>query len=206
MIAPLNGSLGALHIHGSQYDINYDCEQACAGVAARARRSPDSSSDRSTEADSRRATSASGPDRDRLCRARSGPALRASTLLQRIEVLRALIVRYPLGALVAISKDGITAHHIPMQLLPGFDGRWLLRGNVARANPLWQARPAGTEMLAIFRGAERRLLANGSRGFSSRSIRSGRTGAQSAISIDARGDIISATDFQGLSHVRLYYR
>jgi transcriptional regulator len=72
----------------------------------------------------------------------------------RIEVLRALIARYPLGALVAVTSEGITANHIPMQLLPAADGPALLRGHIARANPLWRLLQNDAPVLAVFIGPD----------------------------------------------------
>jgi transcriptional regulator len=72
----------------------------------------------------------------------------------RIEVLRALIARYPLGTLVAVTSEGITANHIPMQLLPAADGPGLLRGHIARANPLWRLLQNDAPVLAVFIGPD----------------------------------------------------
>lgn len=72
----------------------------------------------------------------------------------RIEVLRGLVERYPLGTLVAVTSEGITANHIPMQLLPATDGLGLLRGHVARANPLWRLLDKGAPVLAVFIGPD----------------------------------------------------
>jgi transcriptional regulator len=73
----------------------------------------------------------------------------------RIEVMRALVERYSLGTLVAVSAQGIDANHIPMQWLTGSDGGLgLLRGHIARANPMWRQLPAGAPVLAIFIGPD----------------------------------------------------
>jgi transcriptional regulator len=72
----------------------------------------------------------------------------------RIEVQRALIARYPLGTLVAVTSEGITANHIPMQLLPAADGPGLLRGHIARANPLWRLLQIDATVLAVFIGPD----------------------------------------------------
>ena len=73
----------------------------------------------------------------------------------RIEVLRAFVARHPFGTLVAVTAEGITANHIPMQLRSGSDdGPGLLRGHIARANPLWRGLPADAPVLAIFIGPD----------------------------------------------------
>jgi transcriptional regulator len=70
----------------------------------------------------------------------------------RIDALQALIRRHPLAVLIANTDSGLSADHIPMQLRAG--SGWQLRGHVARANPLWGRLAAGSQILAIFRGAE----------------------------------------------------
>lgn len=72
----------------------------------------------------------------------------------RFEVLQALIRRHPLAVLVAGVEGALAAEHLPLQLISGPDGGWRLRGHVARGNPLWRQLPAGSPVLAIFRGAE----------------------------------------------------
>ena len=72
----------------------------------------------------------------------------------RIELLRAFIERHSLGTLVAVTSEGLTANHIPMQLLPATGSPGLLRGHIARANPLWRLLGAGAQVLAIFIGPE----------------------------------------------------
>ncbi len=72
----------------------------------------------------------------------------------RPEVLHSLIRRHPLAILVASVEGALGAEHLPLQLASGPDGGWRLRGHVARANPLWRRLPAGSPVLAIFRGAD----------------------------------------------------
>ncbi|MGO9592518.1 MAG: FMN-binding negative transcriptional regulator [Steroidobacteraceae bacterium] len=72
----------------------------------------------------------------------------------RIEVLRAFVERHSFGTLVAVTPEGITANHIPMQLLSGSDGPGLLRGHIARANPLWRLLEPGASVLAVFIGPD----------------------------------------------------
>jgi transcriptional regulator len=64
--------------------------------------------------------------------------------------LAALMREQPLAALVTLQGGEPTADHVPLE----FDAeRRLLRGHVARANPLWQAAD-GQQVLAIFQGAQ----------------------------------------------------
>jgi transcriptional regulator len=68
------------------------------------------------------------------------------------EVLQRLIRLHSFGTLVTGGSLGLLASHLPFLLEDAGDGRSLLRGHVARANPQWQALATGDEALAIFRG------------------------------------------------------
>jgi transcriptional regulator len=72
----------------------------------------------------------------------------------RPEALHALIRRHPLATLVLQSEQGIEAEHIPVLLDTERHGQGVLRGHVARANPVWQQVAAGSEALAIFHGPD----------------------------------------------------
>ena len=69
----------------------------------------------------------------------------------RPEVLHALMRARPLATLVTNGADGPQADHIPL-LLDSAAG--VLRGHVARANPLWRDLPAASDTLAIFQGED----------------------------------------------------
>jgi transcriptional regulator len=71
----------------------------------------------------------------------------------RPEILHALMRACPLATLVTHSPDGLEANHIPLHLDADAGAHGILRGHVARANPLWKL-AAGAEALAIFHGAE----------------------------------------------------
>lgn len=75
----------------------------------------------------------------------------------RPEVLRAFIGQHPLGALVVVTADGLTANHIPMLWHEREGTPGLLQGHIARANPLWKTVAAETPVLVIFGGANRYL-------------------------------------------------
>jgi transcriptional regulator len=72
---------------------------------------------------------------------------------ERPEVLHAFIKRHPLGALICATADGLTANHIPMMLTGGGDSNPILRGHIARANPVWKIIAPDTPVLVIFGGA-----------------------------------------------------
>jgi transcriptional regulator len=74
---------------------------------------------------------------------------------ERPEVLQAFIERHPLGALICMTADGLTANHIPMLLAPsGTEGAWFLRGHVARGNEVWKSLAPDAPVLVIFGGAD----------------------------------------------------
>ncbi len=72
----------------------------------------------------------------------------------RTEVLHALMRRHPLATLVTLGSAGIVANHIPLELHQEAGGRALLRGHVARANPVWRDLVDGVDALAIFQGPD----------------------------------------------------
>ena len=74
---------------------------------------------------------------------------------ERAEMLWAFVARHPLGALVAVTDEGITANHIPMIWHERAGTAGVLHGHVARANPLWKTVVPDAAVLAIFSGANR---------------------------------------------------
>jgi transcriptional regulator len=69
-----------------------------------------------------------------------------------IDRLHALIGEYPLATLVTRSAEGLDANHIPLQLDPQAGKQGVLRGHVARGNPVWQDAGNEPEVLVIFQG------------------------------------------------------
>jgi transcriptional regulator len=74
----------------------------------------------------------------------------------RIEVLQAFVERHPLATLVAMTSEGLTANHVPLeaQLRADAGGLLLLRGHIARSNSLWRELKNNAAVLAIFTGAD----------------------------------------------------
>jgi transcriptional regulator len=70
----------------------------------------------------------------------------------RIEIMYELIRSQPLATLVTVNLTGPEANHIPLVLVDQPAPYGVLRGHVARANPLWQEHPEKTDVLAIFHG------------------------------------------------------
>jgi len=72
----------------------------------------------------------------------------------RIEVLHALMRAHPLAALITVCDSGLVANHIPVETLSEPAPHGLIRGHIARANPLWREYRPDTEVLAIFQGPQ----------------------------------------------------
>jgi len=87
----------------------------------------------------------------------------------RLPVLQSLMQAYPLAALITLSAQGLVANHIPLMFEAaagaGVDESGtggasalpllgVLRGHVARANPLWHDHDPGSDVLAIFQGPQ----------------------------------------------------
>jgi transcriptional regulator len=74
----------------------------------------------------------------------------------RAEVLHGLIRSHPLGVLVTQDRDShIDANDIPFVLdAAEGDGQYVLRGHVARANPLWRTARGDVESLVVFQGPQ----------------------------------------------------
>ena len=72
----------------------------------------------------------------------------------RPEELHRVIREHPLGMLVTPGEAGMDADHIPFEFDPGAGANGVLTAHVARANPLWQRCPTGTQVMVVFRGAQ----------------------------------------------------
>lgn len=72
----------------------------------------------------------------------------------RPEELHRIVRAHPLGMLCTAGPQGLDANHLPFHLDPDAGPHGTLIAHVARANPLWQTVPSGSEVLVVFRGAE----------------------------------------------------
>lgn len=72
----------------------------------------------------------------------------------RPEELERIVRAHPLGMLVTHGPAGLDADHIPFEFDPAAGTHGVLTAHVARANPLWQRCPTGTQVMVVFRGAE----------------------------------------------------
>lgn len=67
--------------------------------------------------------------------------------------LHALLREHPLATLVSTGPQGLTADLIPLELDPSVGPHGVLRGHVARANPLWR-HADGQPVLVMFQGPQ----------------------------------------------------
>jgi transcriptional regulator len=72
----------------------------------------------------------------------------------RTDVLHGLMRARPLATLVTLSDSGLLANHVPVETVSEPLPHGMLRGHIARANPLWREYRAGAEALAIFQGPQ----------------------------------------------------
>jgi transcriptional regulator len=72
----------------------------------------------------------------------------------RVETMHELIRERPLATLVTLTSQGLEANHVPLRLSAEPHPFGMLRGHVARGNPLWREAAAGAEVLAIFHGPQ----------------------------------------------------
>jgi transcriptional regulator len=59
-----------------------------------------------------------------------------------------------LGMLVTLTANGLAANHIPFVLDAAPAPSGVLRGHIARANPLWRDHSSAVEALVVFQGAD----------------------------------------------------
>jgi transcriptional regulator len=78
----------------------------------------------------------------------------------RPEVLHALMREHPLATLVTMGEQGLNADQIPLILVTAEDGSPVLRGHVARANPVWKTLRTDIDVLAIFHGPDAYITPN----------------------------------------------
>ena len=73
---------------------------------------------------------------------------------KRADVLHGVMRARPLATLVAVCESGLVANHIPVETSSEPAPHGLIRGHIARANPLWRTYRADSEALAIFQGPQ----------------------------------------------------
>ena len=69
-----------------------------------------------------------------------------------VDTLHALMRAHPLATLVTLGAQGLDANPVPLMWVDDGTPHGVLRGHVARANPVWREAAPGAEALAIFHG------------------------------------------------------
>lgn len=72
----------------------------------------------------------------------------------RTEVLHQLVRDHPFAVLVTHTTDGLEANHVPLELDATTAPLGILRGHVARNNPVWRTVSPAVEALAIFQAVD----------------------------------------------------
>jgi transcriptional regulator len=72
----------------------------------------------------------------------------------RTDVLQALMRARPLATLVTLCDSGLVANHLPVETLSAPPPLGLIRGHIARANPLWREYREAAPAMAIFQGPQ----------------------------------------------------
>ncbi|MBL8126753.1 MAG: FMN-binding negative transcriptional regulator [Chloroflexia bacterium] len=75
-------------------------------------------------------------------------------------VIHTLIEEHPLGLLITLGTDGLSANHIPFVLDRTFGEAGRLLGHVARNNAVWHNHAADQEALVVFQAAEAYISPN----------------------------------------------
>ncbi len=65
--------------------------------------------------------------------------------------LKDIIIKYPFATLITNSDAGLEANHIPL-FLNQSNGKDVLQGHIAKANPLWKNLKDKSEVLVVFNG------------------------------------------------------
>lgn len=71
-----------------------------------------------------------------------------------LAAVHALIEQHPLGLLITLGSDGLSANHIPFVLDRGHGDYGRLLGHVARNNAVWHDHFTEPEALVVFQAAE----------------------------------------------------
>src|SRR5579862_5746647 len=73
---------------------------------------------------------------------------------ERAQVMHEFIAHHPFGTLVAQTEEGLTGNHVPMLWSAREGTAGVLRGHLAKANPLWKALDPDAPVLVMFMGAD----------------------------------------------------
>ncbi|HEY8599073.1 MAG TPA: FMN-binding negative transcriptional regulator [Thermomicrobiales bacterium] len=79
---------------------------------------------------------------------------------ERDETIGRLIADYPLGTLVTLGSEGLSANHIPFLFDSEAGPHGTVRGHVARGNAVWHDHVPEHEALVIFQGPQAYISPN----------------------------------------------
>lgn len=71
-----------------------------------------------------------------------------------LDAILGLMRERPLATLVAATANGLSANLVPFEYDPSAGPHGILRGHVARANPVWREATPGQDVLALFHGPQ----------------------------------------------------
>lgn len=72
----------------------------------------------------------------------------------RLPELHEFMRKYPLGSVITQASGRLDANHIPLTLDPTIGPFGILRGHIARANPMWRGAAPEPEVLVLFQGPD----------------------------------------------------
>lgn len=72
----------------------------------------------------------------------------------RVDVMQALMRAHPFATLVSTLGGAAQADHLPLVVHEELSEFGVIRGHIAKGNPLWRKRDGVTDVLAIFQGPQ----------------------------------------------------
>lgn len=72
----------------------------------------------------------------------------------RTEVMHELMHSHPFATMITSQNEEFCADHLPLVLHGDLSERGIIRGHVARGNPLWRNGTSGATALAVFQGPQ----------------------------------------------------
>ncbi|WP_287419119.1 FMN-binding negative transcriptional regulator [Reinekea sp.] len=107
--------------------------------------------------------------------------------------MQQLIAEQPLATLVMATDDGLEANHIPLYWVDIDADTVVLRGHVAKANPMWRQCAAATDVLVIFAGAQLYMSPNY---YATKQIDAKVVPTWNYLSVHLHGDLVAIHDTQ----------
>lgn len=73
---------------------------------------------------------------------------------ERMDIMHMLMTDHPFATLVSVATGDLSADHVPLVLHAGLAPKGILRGHLAKGNPLCGAAGAAMPVLAVFQGPQ----------------------------------------------------